>query len=144
MAFTNFETLFLEVSVTIWHLSTREPVRKKKKNLSTIKKKKVKCDSQYKLWIVLENFQATNFNQNLNALWLSCLHLVRKQFFFKITFSCGVLSSLFSGSIQAQRYVLAIPKFKISFSHFYHGVCILYIMQDRSKHTRSGSQALCL
>ena len=31
MAFTNFETLFLEVSVTIWHLSTWERVRKKKK-----------------------------------------------------------------------------------------------------------------
>ena len=31
MAFTNFETLFLEVSVTIWHLSTRERVRKKTK-----------------------------------------------------------------------------------------------------------------
>ena len=44
---------------------------------------RVKCDSQYKLWIVLENFQATNFNQNLIALWLSCLHLVRKQFFLK-------------------------------------------------------------
>ena len=39
MAFTNFETSFLEVSVTIWHLSTsyRERVRKKKK-----KKKKRK------------------------------------------------------------------------------------------------------
>ena len=83
MAFTNFETLFLEVSVTIWHLSTRERVRKKKKTWVQFKKKKVKCDSQYKLWIVLENFQATNFNQNLNALWLSCLHLVRKQFFLK-------------------------------------------------------------
>ena len=26
---TNFETLFLQVSVTIWHLSIRERVRKK-------------------------------------------------------------------------------------------------------------------
>ena len=77
----------------------------------------IKCDSQYKLWIVLENFQATNFNQNLNALWLSCLHLVRKQFFpfqgrlssgknIIIAISCGVLSSLFSGSIQARMYWL--------------------------------------
>ena len=39
MAFTNIETLFLEVSVTIRHLSTRERVRKKKKNGSTIFKK---------------------------------------------------------------------------------------------------------
>ena len=77
----------------------------------------VKCDSQCKLWIVLENFQATNFNKNLNALWLSCLHLVREQFFpFRgrlssgkniiITFSCRVLSSLFSGSIKARMYWL--------------------------------------
>ena len=77
----------------------------------------IKCDSQYKLWIVLENFQATNFNQNLNALWLSCLHLVHKQFFpfqgrlssgknIIIAISCGVLSSLFSGSIQARMYWL--------------------------------------
>ena len=28
---TNFETLFLQVSVTIWHLSIRERVRKKKR-----------------------------------------------------------------------------------------------------------------
>ena len=41
MAFTNFETLFLEVSVTIWHLSTRERVRKKKK------KKKKKTGVQF-------------------------------------------------------------------------------------------------
>ena len=93
----------------------------------------VKCDSQYKLWIVLENFQATNFNQNLIALWLSSLHLVRKQFFQRnlgffpfqgrlslgkniiITFSCGILSSLFSGSMQTQRYVLAIRNLRFLF-----------------------------
>ena len=32
-----------------------------------------------------------------------------------ITFSCGVLSSLFSGSIQAQRYVLAIRNLRFLF-----------------------------
>ena len=32
-----------------------------------------------------------------------------------ITFSCGVLSSLFSGSIQAQRYILAIRNLRFLF-----------------------------
>ena len=37
--------------------------------------------------------------------------------------TCGVLSSLFSSLIQAKRYVLAIPQFKIPFPRFYRGFC---------------------
>ena len=40
-----------------------------------------------------------------------------------ITSTGGVLSSLFSGLIQAKRYVLAIPQFQIPFPRFYHVVC---------------------
>ena len=85
--------------------------------------------SQYKLCL----------NQNFHLLWLSCLHMVRRQFLLKkphffpfqgilssgksITSTCGVLSSFFSSLIQAKRYVLAIPQFKIPFPRFYRGFC---------------------
>ena len=37
---TNFETLFLQVSVTIWHQSVRERVRKEKKRMYTFEKQR--------------------------------------------------------------------------------------------------------